>query len=311
MLNSFIALYSLRILQVPFYALSLLLLQVITTAPLYAGALSSFEQNAAQSKSAPQKKKSNSDDDDDDISFWGELVLGIVTAPLYDTPDASGVEPEALSDKESDIAPWDEPNDLPAPAPLYKLSDSAFVMGGVNSWARVAPGWDEYTGLDVNRKESGEPQLAFMRIDGGYQAVEGDVNAYDYQIELGYGPVGVQYNKTHYYESDTDDKMQLSRLYGLYRMSLFTEFELDLGLGRLTVDGSENNSYWYVTTPVKIHVDSGWGVEFRPGLSDNITEWDLALLKSWQYFSLKAGYRWLSAGDASLDGPYLGFALHY
>jgi hypothetical protein len=193
---------------------------------------------------------------------------------------------------------------------IFQVIGSGMLYGGVASWARVASDDDCYD-LDCIPREMGEPLIPFARFDFSYQDVESDVDANDYRFEGGLGPVGFQFNQTHYKEELSEDSLDLIRLHGLYRMSFGTMVEVDLGLGALTIDGNDRDTRFSLTLPVRIYPYDWLGVEVRPAWADGVTDWDVALLLSAPYASLKAGYRWVSSPSESLNGPYVGLAVHF
>jgi hypothetical protein len=157
----------------------------------------------------------------------------------------------------------------------------------------------------------GEALIPFARFDLSYQDVESDVDAWDYRLEGGYGPVGLQCNLTHYSEETPEDDLDMLRFYGMYRMSFGTIVEVDLGLGALTIDGNGRDTRFSLTVPVRIYPTDWLGIEIRPAWADNVTDCDIALLLTAPYVSLKAGYRWVSSPTESLNGPYAGLAVHF
>ena len=191
---------------------------------------------------------------------------------------------------------------------LLKAAGVAVLYGGLASWARVS---EHDTGIDIEARELGEPLIPFARVDVSYQSVESDIDAYDYRIECGYGPLAVHFNQTDYRESSPSDELELMRIYGMCRMSFGSKVELDLGLGALTLDGNETDTRFSVTTPVLIHPAERIGLELRPAWAENFSDYDVALLLGWRYGSAKVGYRWVMSPDESLDGPYVGVSIHF
>jgi hypothetical protein len=160
-------------------------------------------------------------------------------------------------------------------------------------------------------RDFGEPQIPFVRLDFSFQDVESDVYAYDYRVEGGYGPLGLQFDQTHYRETIPGDELNLIRLYGLYRMSFGSNVEMDLGFGALTIDGDDYDSRFSFTTPILIYPSDHVGIELRPAWAANVSDYDVGLLATWRYSSIKVGYRWVKSPDESLNGPYVGLSVHY
>jgi hypothetical protein len=42
-----------------------------------------------------------------------------------------------------------------------------------------------------------------------------------------------------------------------------------------------------------------------------IEDYDISAALTAPFVSLRAGYRWLEAGDSSLNGPYIGVRIHF
>lgn len=195
--------------------------------------------------------------------------------------------------------------------------------GGDQSMARVQASQDGgdggyaysgYGGEGGDRgdaRENGELLIPYLRADMAYRPVDDDVIAREYQFELGYGAFAIHYNASRYEETDPPDKLDLRYVFGVYRMSLFSGSELDLGLGELVVNGNEDHSYTAFTMPFRIQPDQRIGFEFRPIWASNINDYDAAVLVGGQYLSLKAGYRWVETYGQSLNGSYIGVSLHY
>jgi hypothetical protein len=57
-----------------------------------------------------------------------------------------------------------------------------------------------------------------------------------------------------------------------------------------------------------VHPHPNFGVEFRPAWSDRVSDYDLGVLITWRYASLKTGYRWVLTPHESLNGPYVGLS---
>ena len=187
------------------------------------------------------------------------------------------------------------------------LMGVTMMYGGVCSWERVAG--EESVDVDLAPRAAGEPLIPFARIDVSGQAVESDVSALDVRAEGGYGPVGIHYNLTRFREDDPADEMDLTRVFALYRMSFGSRVEADLGLGSLTLDGEDTTTRLACSLAVLVCPNEHWGMEFRPAWANGVSDYDLAVMWTWPYASLKAGYRWIDSPDESLDGPYVGLSL--
>ena len=191
-------------------------------------------------------------------------------------------------------------------------------IAGKLSYERVAdPAACRAHGLVPRRP--GDPLLPFARVDISLRSIDMNVrddlsidmslHSIDLLTEFGYGPFAIQYNESHYREHEPTDRMMISEFFGLYRMALGSSAELDLGGGTLTLHGNASTNRGAITFPLLIHPQgSHLGVEFRPAWAERIGDYDLALMYSFTYSSLKAGYRWVESPNASLSGPYVGLS---
>ena len=197
--------------------------------------------------------------------------------------------------------------DLGAELAFYGLA-----YGGMGSWTRMdslAADDLDFPGLEP--REWGEGLIPAARADGDYQWLEGDIHAARFDLEAGFGPFAGRYARTRFEDDRYDEELTLTRFHALYRMSFGGGVEVDLGLGRLILEGEGRDERFSYTVPVRLHLLPGCGVEFRPEWSENISEYSLGLLAGWKFVSLTAGYRWLHSPDETLDGPYAGLSLHF
>lgn len=210
----------------------------------------------------------------------------------------------------------DEPDSEDGLAGLVVDVAGLFVLArGVESWQRVRPPAAGVEGTTVQPRRSGEALIPFVRVDAGYQAVESDVDAIDARLEVGFGPFAVQGRGTHYREDDPDDELDLMQAHALYRMSFGSKVEVDLGVGAMVLSGDDTRHGISGTVPILIHPWEVVGLEFRPawaGLGGHtVGDYDLALVVGWRYLRLRSGYRWLSSGPASLNGPTIGLSARW
>lgn len=196
----------------------------------------------------------------------------------------------------------------------------AFAIGGLSSIGRVAP-FDiiEHDSSDEEGepfflnsipRNFGDPLIPFARIDTRFQYISSEVNAIDLRLEIGAGPLAFNYHQTQYNEEHPIDRLDVTRIYGSYRMSFSQFLTIDLGLGELRLEGNERRSYFYTTTPILLHVHK-FGLEFRPSWTSNVEEYDIAVLGNLPFFSAKLGYRWLLSNNDMLSGPYIGVSAHF
>ncbi len=252
-------------------AVILLLLGILPLVS-HAGSLERFEESITENSSHDDTKKSKTSCQDDNLDF-GCFVL------------------DAASNIISHIV----------------------AFGGSYSFYRVnsAQADNKFNNHKVPPRLIGEPLIPFARLDLNYLYNSSNLKAYDYRIEVGYAAVAMGYNQTRYIERKPSDSLTLSRIYGLYRMSIGPYLELDWGMGSLKVDGNQTRSYLYLTTPILIHASPKVGFEFRPSWADNLYDYDISILFKSTYTALKIGYRKLSSNVESLEGPYVGLSAHY
>ena len=115
--------------------------------------------------------------------------------------------------------------------------------------------------------------------------------------------------------SNDVDELEMLQYYGLYRMSINDQVEVDIGIGGIDLSGNESNNGFSTTLPVRYHPSDHYGFEFRPAWSNikgnSIWDFDLTVLAGWRYASIRAGYRWGHSPNASLNGPEIGISLRW
>lgn len=194
----------------------------------------------------------------------------------------------------------------------FRACTEGLFYGGASSWLRMNPEAPESVDMpDFTTRKWGEALIPVVRADSAYHWIESDVHAVEARVEAGYGPFAASYERMEFDEERPDDELTLTRWYGLFRMSFDAVLEVDLGFGSLTIDGDNQTDRFSFTLPVRFHPVPGCGIEFRPAWSDQVDEYDVALLGGYRFVSIKAGYRWLHAPGQSLDGPYAGLAVSF
>jgi len=197
-----------------------------------------------------------------------------------------------------------------------------FVDAFVSAFTHDTPGSSELAAeasdnaiSDVMPREAGAPQIPIIRLEGIYQGVESDVDAFDWRVEGGYGPLALEYRRTHYNEEDPSDELDVTQVFGLLRLWFGGEVEVDVGLGTVSIKGEEDNSAMAFTLPISYRPVEWCGVEFRPvwaTLNGNETrDYDVGLSLGARYVCLRGGYRWMQSGAASLNGPYVGVSVQF
>lgn len=191
---------------------------------------------------------------------------------------------------------------------FWELFKAVIGGGGAASLERAV-------GAGLEPRAKGEAAIPFVRTDATFQDVRSDVTALDLRAEAGYGPLALEARKTRYTEKTPRDHMTLSRVHLLYRMSFSRHVEVGMGAGVLTLEGNERHSGVSFTLPVQVHALGPFGIHYRPvwgGIAGApMDDYTLGASYGGPYFSLSAGYRWVNAGEESLDGPCAGLSLHF
>lgn len=156
----------------------------------------------------------------------------------------------------------------------------------------------------------GDQLLPVFKTDLNCQSTGSDIIAIDAKTELGHGPLAIQFRRTHFSEDEPKDKLNITKYYGLLRFFWCCNFELDFGLGGLTLQGNETNTAFSLTVPFKIYPERWFGICFLPSWSflnrNVINDYDISVPFTIDYFSLQIGYRWVESLNESLNGPYVG-----
>ena len=198
---------------------------------------------------------------------------------------------------------------------LGRATYYATVYGGMGSWARVEGSSSGKWANDFPPRTVGEPLIPFVSVDGQMQDVGGDVSATEVRAEAGYGPFAFEYRAIDYRERYPADALTIARVHFLYRMSFSQFVEVDLGSGYATVSGDRSTTGPSLTTPLRVYPVSALGFEVRPSWAwmggGTITDCSLLAVARRSVVSVKAGYRWASTGNVSLDGPVIGVAVNF
>jgi len=180
---------------------------------------------------------------------------------------------------------------------------------------RISVGRKPDTDAEDGFRYIGDPDLPFFRADFHYQHVNSRVHGLDGRIEAGYGPWGFQVRHTNYEERSPDDSLGLTGIHGLFRVSWSEKLELGLGLGGVLLDGEGENGGFSATVPVNLYPHRRISLRFAPAFShingNQLRDYDLSVGFICRYFSLRSGYRWLTAGSETINGPYIGVNVHY
>lgn len=197
---------------------------------------------------------------------------------------------------------------------FWDLLGIFFLGGGAASIARIHARDSDKSSL-LTKREIGEPAIPFLRLDLNYQDVKTDVRNFDGRVEVGYGPVGVQFRKSQFFERDPRTFLNIVQIHGLYRMSITKYFEWDFGFGSTSITGVNKNSGFSFTMPMQIFFTKNIAVSFRPAWAtvnkNPVRDLDLGLLLSHGAVSVHSGYRWVDSDSSSLDGPFVGTSMRF
>lgn len=166
-----------------------------------------------------------------------------------------------------------------------------------------------------NENLIGAPILPSFSLDTDYQNVESDIFSINNRIEVGYGPFAFQFKEMRYFERDPNDELKIYQLNYLHRMSDGEYFRIDLGIGTVTIEGNKRNTGLSLITPVYVYLPKKCSLFLRPNwgwINGNaIQDYKLGFLLSRKYISAQVGYRFVKSGEETLNGPFVGFNMHY
>jgi len=193
----------------------------------------------------------------------------------------------------------------------------AVLFLGDQSFERISPKEqsDESNSLSfVTPRRSGESLLPFARLDFAYQAPDSTIDVFDYRAEVGYAQYGLSFQRSYFYENNAGqdtDKMWLTQVDFLYRMSFGSNVEIDFSIGSYETRGNTTIDSVSVGFPTKVQFNEHLSFEFRPTWADGISDYEMSIYAGWDYAKFKVGYRWLSVGNAELNSPFAGVSFHY
>ena len=258
----------------------LLFLLIVTSEPI-AGTLDDFEKVATNKRDGTSSSTTRSNDDSDDNS----PCLGAIAELLVEAVFLGTI------------------------AGISYLGNISMERAGSDT------GWTSKEKEIITPREKGEALIPNLRFDYSWQNASNDIHANDFRFEAGYGAFGFQARKTQFSEQSQNDNLGMTYIHGLLRLSAGNHFEIDPGIGRIELDGNDDNTGFSFTLPVLIHPSKHLGFECRPTWSkinnNSIRDIDIAILTGTDYVSLKAGYRSLRTGGENIEGPYVGISIRY
>ena len=165
-------------------------------------------------------------------------------------------------------------------------------------------------------RDPGDPLLPYFRLDGAWQDATGRIEAEDFYIQGGYGPMAVDYRQTYFTEDRPRTHLDLHWLHFLARMRYGEQVELDLGVGGFWMEGTRRTDGISLSAALLVYPEEYWGLEFRPTVAmleteSSIRDYDLALHYRQELVGVKVGYRWTKSPNVTLEGPYLGLVFRW
>lgn len=205
----------------------------------------------------------------------------------------------------------------------YRSDDPASSMN-----TSEQDGWAEEGGLHAPRHQKGQAVMPTLRADFNWQYIDGDNQAIDGRIELGYKAIGFLARSTKYDDRLQDLTQRINQYYGMLRFGgrwpevIPGTFEVAFGIGAAYQNGDLSDDHSVaLTVPLKYYPTDWLGIEFRPawyeadygGLVYNMGDYDFSASLGYRFVQFRAGYRWLwfSGIGRTLDGPYAGISLSF
>jgi hypothetical protein len=188
---------------------------------------------------------------------------------------------------------------------LLDVTMTILAEGGRSTLRRLDPAMDA-----TLQRTDGDPSIPFVRYDFGYQRVSANIDAHINRLEGGYGPVALFLEDYSFNETSPASTLKIQRHMLLYRMS-GKRAEIDMGLGESVISGMRRTTVGAVSLRGRFMLGENVSMEIMPVWGGGMSDYELALQWGRQYGSLKIGYRTLHSLDASLSGPFAGFALYF
>jgi len=188
---------------------------------------------------------------------------------------------------------------------LVNVVSTIIVEGGRATMQRVAP--DDSSS---SRRNDGDALIPFVRYDFGYQRVSSNIEATFNRLEGGYGPFALYLEEYGFHEAAPVSVLRVQRQMFFYRVA-GQHIEIDFGLGRSVVSGAKRTAMNAFSLRGKFMLTDNASVDFTPVWGNGMDDYELALRWGRQFGSFAVGYRSLQTSGASLNGPFVGFALYF
>ncbi len=161
------------------------------------------------------------------------------------------------------------------------------------------------------RRDDGDVLIPYARYDFGYQEVSSSISGYDNRLEFGFGAASMQVEDYRLYDRKYGAALTIDRYLLQYRVSVNRRSELDFGVGQTELLGASYTALGTVSMAARVILADNLMLELRPTWARTVQDYDAAVALTLPYWSLKAGYRTMTSPGGTLQGPYVGFALHY
>jgi len=133
---------------------------------------------------------------------------------------------------------------------------------------------------------------------------------------FGYGPIAVEPDWLELAQRGPGlPKLDRFTIQGLFRVSPSRKIEVDLGIGGTVLAGDNTSTGWTASLPVAVSPARWCSIRWTPTVSflggDVLSDEEISLWWTHRYVSAFGGWRWISAGNAQIDGPTVGISLSY
>jgi hypothetical protein len=167
-----------------------------------------------------------------------------------------------------------------------------------------------------NSRVDGDPDLPEFRLDLQGAGLDPSVRGSQVRFQFGFGPIAVQPDWLELTERGPGlPKLDRFTVQGLFRVSPTRRIEVDLGVGGTVLAGDHADGGWTFSLPVSYSPARWCALRWTPVVSflggDVLSDEELSVWWTHRYASAFAGWRWISAGNAQIDGPTVGISLSY
>ena len=167
-----------------------------------------------------------------------------------------------------------------------------------------------------NSRVDGDPDLPEFRLDLQGAGLDPSVRGSQMRFQFGFGPIALQPDWLELSERGPGlPKLDRFTIQGMIRASPTRKLEIDIGTGATVLGGDRTAVGWTISLPVSLAPARWCALRWTPVVSflggDVLSDEELSLWWTHRYLSAFAGWRWISAGNAQIDGPTVGISLSY